>query len=84
MFEKVLVDVLMADGCTGKEALKHLNNGAIIYPVTDIERKEYVDAFIQTLPDPEDKESKLIAEDAWEGLPTVEVNGESYKIEYVL
>lgn len=70
------IEILMEDRCTKKEAEKHLKDGAVIW--YESEKEEFINSCIAGLCDRED------AEDSWEKLSIVVIDGAKYRIEYVL
>lgn len=72
MNKEMMIEILMNDHCTRNEAIKHLNNGSIIFE----SKEEYLKSFNE-----EDYEICGVNAD---DLTPVEYQGHTYYVEYIL
>lgn len=82
------VEILMEDGCTGKEAEKHLNNGTAVYTLEDFtENFEFMKNFHEDADEIEaDKKIKKMLETKipMDGYSFVKYDGKEWLISYCL
>lgn len=74
------IEILIADGCTGAEAKRHLLNGTVVYD--DFE--ENLEAYIDDVENPEDYRKMVRTKIPMQDWGIVEMQGKTYYIMYVL